>query len=358
MSITKNADKGYWEAQFYYRDWQGTMKKKHKRGFRTKKEAIEWMEEFKQQQSKNLDMKFSSFVELYFSDMENRLRINTIRSKRYIVDLKILPYFKNKKIAEITASDIRNWQNTLLKMDYSETYLKTINNQMSAIMNYAVNYYDLPKNPCKQAGSIGKSRADEMGFWTRDEFEKFIVYVKDKPQSYMAFMLLYWTGIRLGELLALTATSIDFEKKVLRITQSYQRIDREDVITAPKTRKSKRDITLPDFLVQELQEYISRLYGYMPNDRIFQFTKAFLESELRRGIKSSGVKKIRLHDLRHSHASLLISELGVSPVLVASRLGHEKIETTLSTYSHLYPNQARELADQLEVLNNKVKEFN
>ncbi|MDO5157190.1 MAG: Arm DNA-binding domain-containing protein, partial [Eubacteriales bacterium] len=146
--MTKNVERNYWEVQFYYKDWQGIQRKKHKRGFKTKKEAIAWVEQFKLQQARNLDMKFSSFVEIYFADMEQRLRENTIRSKRYIVELKILPYFKEKKVAEITAADVRKWQNILMdkKNGYSQTYLKTINNQLSAIMNYAVNYYDLPRN--------------------------------------------------------------------------------------------------------------------------------------------------------------------------------------------------------------------
>lgn len=189
-----------------------------------------------------------------------------------------------------------------------------------------------------------------MKFWTQEEFETYIEYVKDKPVSYYAFLTLFWTGIRLGELLALTLTDFNVEEKTLSITKSYQRINGKDVVTEPKTPKSKRVITLPDFLVLELEEYVSKLYGMMANDRLFSITKSFLEREMNRGAELSGVKKIRLHDLRHSHASLLISKLGAQPNLVAERLGHEKIQTTLSTYSHLYPNQSRDLADQLNEL--------
>lgn len=349
MTVTKNS-KGLWDIQFYYKDYRGKNVKKHKRNFKTKKEAVEWAEKFIVQQSHNLDMVFESFWHLYREDMGERLRENTVRTKDYIVELKILPYFGQKKITDITAADIRRWQNSLIKQGYSPTYLKTINNQLSAIFNYAVRYYDLPKNPCAQAGSMGKGRAEEMKFWTQEEFEIFIEYVKDKPISYYAFLTLYWTGIRLGELLALSLADFDAEKKTLSITKSYQRINGKDVITEPKTTKSKRVIALPDFLVIELNEYVSKLYGIMANDRLFLITKSYLEKEMNRGVELSGVKKIRLHDLRHSHASLLISKLGAQPHLVADRLGHEKIQTTLSTYSHLYPNQSRDLADQLNGL--------
>ena len=349
MNVTKNK-KGLWDVQFYYKDYTGKNIKKHKRNFRTKKEAVKWTEQFIIQQSHNLNMDFSSFWELYREDMKERLRENTIRTKDYIVELKILPYFGKKKVTEITAADIRIWQNTLIRQGFAQTYLKTINNQLNAIFNYAMKYYDLQKNPCMQAGSMGKGKAEEMRYWTQEEFETFLESVKDKPVSYYAFLTLYWTGIRLGELLALSLADFDAEQKTLSVTKSYQRINGRDVITEPKTAKGRRIITLPDFLVIELEEYVSRLYGMMANDRLFVITKTYLEKEMIRGTELSGVKRIRLHDLRHSHASLLISKLGAQPNLVAERLGHEKIQTTLSTYSHLYPNQSRELADQLNEL--------
>lgn len=356
LTVTKNEERGYWEVFFYYKDYTGKRKQKHKRGFRTKKEAVAWAEQFIVQQSHNLDMTFKSFWELYRDDMSHRLRENTVRSKDYIVKLKILPYFGEKKMADITASDIRQWQNSIMKNEYAPTYLKTINNHLSAIFNYAVKYYDLPRNPCTQAGSMGKGKAEEMQFWTQEEFEMFIDAVRDKPVSYYAFLTMYWTGVRVGELLALILSDFDADKKTLSITKSYQRIKGKDVITQPKTAKGKRVIILPEFLVAELEEYVGKLYGMMGNDRLFMVTKSYLEKEMIRGVKLSGVKKIRLHDLRHSHASLLISKLGAQPKLVADRLGHEKIQTTLATYSHLYPDQARDLADQLDNLMDEVDE--
>ncbi len=350
MTVTKNEERGYWEVLFYYKDFTGKRKQKHKRGFKTKKEAVAWAEQFIHQQSHNLDMTFEKFWELYRDDMSQRLRENSIRTKEYIVELKVLPYFGQKKVADITAADIRHWQNSMMKQGYSQTYLKTINNQLSAIFNYAVRFYDLPKNPCSQAGSMGKGKADEMQFWTKEEFDTFIECVKDKELSYYAFLTLYWTGIRLGELLALTLADLNIEEKTLSINKSYQRIEKRDVITEPKTKKGKRVITLPDFLVEELEEYVGKLYGMTEKDRLFMITKTYLEKEMIRGTKLSGVKRIRLHDLRHSHASLLISKLGAQPNLVAERLGHEKIQTTLSIYSHLYPEQARDLANQLNGL--------
>ena len=347
MKAEKDKKTGKWLIQYRYTDWQGKRRKSTKRGFATKREAEEWLRNFLITQKADFDMKFEDFWKMYYADMETRLREHTMRTKKYIVELKILPYFGNKRVNDITAADIRQWQNELIKIGYSPTYLKTINNQLSAIFNYAIRYYDLKSNPCAKAGSMGKSKAEEMDFWTGEEFRKFIDSVMNKRLSYMAFMTLYWTGMRLGELLALNPKDVDLEKRTISITKSYQRLGKKDVITPPKTPKSKRVITIPEFLAADIKDYMDSLYDLQENDRLFPITKYYLEHEMQRGIKESGVKRIRVHDLRHSHASMLI-ELGFSPLEIANRLGHEKVETTLNTYAHLYPNKQTKLAERLD----------
>ena len=347
MKAEKDKKTGKWLIQYRYTDWQGKRRKSTKRGFATKREAEEWLRNFLIKQKADFDMKFEDFWKMYYADIETRLREHTMRTKKYIVELKILPYFGNKRVNDITAADIRQWQNELIKMGYSPTYLKTINNQLSAIFNYAVRYYDLKSNPCAKAGSMGKSKAEEMDFWIGEEFRKFIDSVMNKRLSYMAFMTLYWTGMCLGELLALNPKDVDLEKRTISITKSYQRLGKKDVITPPKTPKSKRVITIPEFLAADIKDYMDSLYDLQEDDRLFPITKYYLEHEMQRGIKESGVKRIRVHDLRHSHASMLI-ELGFSPLEIANRLGHEKVETTLNTYAHLYPNKQTKLAERLD----------
>ena len=199
MKAEKDKKTGKWLIQYRYTDWQGKRRKSTKRGFATKREAEEWLRNFLITQKADFDMKFENFWKMYYADMETRLREHTMRTKKYIVELKILPYFGNKRVNDITAADIRQWQNELIKIGYSPTYLKTINNQLSAIFNYAVRYYDLKSNPCAKAGSMGKSKAEEMDFWTGEEFRRFSDSVMNKRLSYMAFMTLYWTGMRLGD---------------------------------------------------------------------------------------------------------------------------------------------------------------
>ena len=151
--------------------------------------------------------------------------------------------------------------------------------------------------------------------------------------------------------LALTLNDFDFDKNTVSITKNYARVNNQDIIQTPKTPKSKRTITLPAEIMEMVKEYGGMLYDYKPTDRLFPTQKSFLTREMVRGCKLSGVKKIRIHDLRHSHASLLI-ELGFAPLLISERLGHENVETTLNTYSHLYPNKHGEVA---EILSNLMR---
>ena len=165
----------------------------------------------------------------------------------------------------------------------------------------------------------------------------------------MAFLLLYWTGMRIGELLALTYNDINLEEKTISINKSYQRLKGKDMITQPKTPKSIRVITMPDFLAEEFREYCSHLYGIMKKERLFRFTKSHMEHCMATGIERSGVKRIRLHDLRHSHISHLI-DLGFSAVAIADRVGHESIDITYR-YSHLFPSKQVAMADRLDAVN-------
>ncbi|MFQ9979742.1 MAG: tyrosine-type recombinase/integrase [Clostridium cadaveris] len=252
-----------------------------------------------------MGMLFQDFVNLYFEDMKHRLKESTIISKHYMVDKKILPMFRKIPINEITPKDIRKWQNGLTAYrdgkgkPYAQTYLRAINNQITAMFNYAVKYYDLRENPCTKAGSMGKSNAEEMQFWTKAEFEQFIAAVQDKPASYTAFMTMYYTGMRVGELCALTPADVDLENNTITINKTFQRINGKDVVWAPKTPKSNRVITIPQTLADCLKTYMDKCYE-------------------------------------------------IQPLLIADRLGHEKIRTTLNTYSHLYPNKQVEVAQQLE----------
>ena len=303
MPAYKDEKTGKWFAKFYYTNWQGIKKQKWKRGFATKKEALGFERDFLEKQSANPDMTFQNLYEIYMEDMAARLKQSTLLTKKAVLQTHILPFFGSKPINEIKASDVRRWQAKLMSLpnNYSQTYLKKINTELNSIINYAKRFYDLNTNPCGKAGTIGKAKAEEMDYWTYDEYIAFREGVKDKSLSYICFEVLYWTGMREGELLALSPADIDLDNKTISINRTYQRIEGKDVFTSPKTRKSKRKIPIPDFLCQELSDYIQSRYMLDADERLFPVTKSYLSHEMIRGCKNTGVKKIRIHDIRHPY---------------------------------------------------------
>lgn len=347
-----------WWCKFYYTDYTGEKKQKKKRGFKLQREAKEWERTFLEKQQSDITMSLSAFTTLYIDDMRTRLRTTTINNKERLIKDKIIPAFGKMRLCDITPTMIRKWQNDIMTtlngngQPFTQTYIKCINNQLSAIFNYAVRYYGLNQNPCRIAGTIGKSKTERMSFWTFEEFSK-VIHIIDEIEPYTIYMTMYYTGMRIGEVLALTRNDIDLNTGIIHIVKSMQRIKKEYVITAPKTPKSKRDVTIPPLLVDCLQTYINRLYMPSDNELIFKLSRESIRKKLNAYCLKAEVKKIRLHDFRHSHASLLI-EMGFSPLLIAERLGHENIETTLNIYSHLYPNKQNEVSERLQALSSTV----
>lgn len=353
MAAFKDEKTGQWEVLCYYKDYTGKRKQKHKRGFLKKRDAQEWERNFKLQQDSNLDMKFGEFVELYMNYEESRTKHSSFATKTHMVEKKILPYFKNKNIREITASDIIQWQDEIMKMKdnrtgkpLSQPYLRTIYAQISAIFNHAVRMYGLSNNPAKQAGGMGGDSDEEMRFWTTEEYRRFSDVVADKPRSFYAFEILYWCGIRKGELMALTKKDFDFDKKELSITKTYSKEKGIEYLTTPKTKKSNRKVIMPEFICDEMKMYFKSLYRYRPTDRIFTFSQSYLGHEMDRACPIANVERIRVHDLRHSHVSLLI-HLGYNAVAIAKRVGHETERITYR-YAHLFPTVQTEMAAKLD----------
>lgn len=354
MSIHKDSN-GTWKVAYSYTDWQGNKKRSTKRGFATKREAAAWEREFLSKSETKMDMTFGSFVKIYEKDKGKRICENTWGTKDNIMQTKILPYFKDRKMNEIKSTDIIAWQNVLmdLKKDngepYSPSYLKTIHNQLSAVFNHAVNFYDLPKNPARNVRKMGRAPKKEMLFWTEQEYKQFSYEMMSKPVTFYAFEILYWCGLRIGELLALTPKDFNFNNNTVTISKSYQRLNGKDVITPPKTEKGNRVVKMPEFLAVEISEYIKSIYSIKDTDRVFSvISKNHIERQMKTGSAKAGVKKIRIHDLRHSHVSLLI-HMGYSVVAIADRMGHEGAEITYM-YGHMFPSTQDDMALKLDTL--------
>ena len=353
MSVYKDTKNNTWKVYYRFTDWQGKVHQSTKRGFPTKREALAWEREQLHKAEADLNMTFESFIDTYTADMKNRLKENTWHTKEHIIRTKLLPYFAKRKMNSIQPKDIIAWQNEMIKCRdksgeaYSPVYLKTLHNQLSAIFNHAVKFYGLKDNPAAKVGNMGKAKAIEMLFWTQEEYKKFSEEMMDKPVSFYAFEILYWCGIREGELLALTPADFDLDKRTVTINKTFQHTGGKDIITPPKTEKSNRTITMPRFLADEMQEYLKMQYDIGLDNRMFPVTKSYLYREMQRGCQETSVKRIRIHDLRHSHISLLIDQ-GFSAVAIADRVGHESVDITYN-YAHLFPSRQTEMADKLDM---------
>ena len=351
MPAYKDEKRGTWFAKFRYTDWTNKVKYVTKRGFATKREAIQWERDFVAQKNGRPDMSFENFVEIYRQDRNPRLKVSTIQTKDNIIDTKILPYFGKRSLNDISSSDVIKWQNTLLEFrdengkTFSKVYLKMVHNQLSAIFNHAVRFYKLNENPARIAGNMGSEREIEMKFWTKEQYLQFAEVMMDYPLAYYCFEVLYWCGIREGEMFALTPADFDFVAKEVSINKTYHFLNGEEIITEPKTPKSKRKVSMPDFLCDEIQDFMKMQCDLKPTDRLFPVGKSYLYRMMGTGCAKAGLPKIRVHDLRHSHVSLLI-DMGFSAVAIATRMGHESSDITYR-YAHMFPSVQTEMADKL-----------
>lgn len=346
MPVYKDEITNTWYCRLYYSTWDGKKKQTTKRGFKTKKAARQWEDETKAANVSDMSVTLETFVNMYFSDKKGELKDRSIKNKRYMIETHILPYFGTKKMNEIKPPEIIQWQNTMREKGFSQTYLRMIQNQLTALFTHASNIYGLTANPCKKVKKMGKSDADELSFWTKEEYDKFIATIDENDRYYTLFELLFWTGCREGEALALTRNDIDFGNNQIHITKTYYRTGGKDIITTPKTEQSVRVVDIPEFLKNELKHYVNRLYMYPADERIFPVVAEAVQHKMKRHIEKSGVKKIRVHDLRHSHVAYLIHQ-GVEPLMIKQRVGHRDIKITLNTYGHLYPNEQKKLAEML-----------
>lgn len=339
-----------WYAAFWYTDWSGKKKKKKKEGFLKRAEALAFEREFLLQNNRSCDMTFSSLIDLYLVDSEHRIRVGTRETQKSIIEKWIIPFFGDLPVSDIDAVTIRAWQNSVMASvnprsgrPYAPTYIRTINSRLSAIFNFAVRFYGLPVNPCLAAGFMGKKKAGRMDFWTLTEFGLAMDQVSNWSFR-LAFNLVFWLGLREGECLALQPADI-LPSKMVRVDKTHHRRSGENSTGPPKTDNSIRDVSMPDFLYEEVQRYLGALHEVEDEDRIFYFQKGTLGRVLDDVSASAGVKRIRVHDLRHSHAAHLV-ELGYSIVAVAERLG-DTVEVAMSTYAHLYPDKMDQVVADL-----------
>ena len=335
-----------WFCKFYYQDADGKRRQKLKRGFNLKREADAWEREFLTElraEHEALNLNWPEFVDLFDKDTAKTLAEHSYQTRSYILRNHVRDAF-NQPVSEIMPNTIQAWTNSLAENN-SLTHARNIYTQMRAVFNHAMRLYGLSPNPCHRVRPPTKREApEEMQFWTYEEFAQVIDNIDD-IKARTAVILLYWSGIRKGELLALQWA--DFKGNTLNISKSLQRLRGRSVVTPPKTAGSVREILLPSQATEALLAWRGSSPQIADDDCIFDWEKRFIEQGIMDGCEGSGVKRIRVHDLRHSHASYLISR-GANIKLIAKRLGHTKTSVTLDTYSHLFPSDEHSIVDIME----------
>lgn len=346
MSVRKDEKRRTWSVTFYYTEWNGERVRHRKTGFKTKKEAQEYERDFLQNHSGTPKMSFSALCDLYLDDLRGRVKKSTYSNRKIFIDTCCIPILGNMQIGDITPAVVRRWQSQMIDRGYAPGTLREHHTSLSSIFNFAERYYSLSANPARLCGTMGKTSRGNMAIWS----PKQVAAVEHEMENEIArtmLDLMFWTGIRVGEALALTPA--DINGNMLSITKTARIVDGERHISTPKTPRSRRDIIMPNSVGNLINSYISRLPDAAPETPLFEISRAGFRLLLNRAAERAGVPRIRVHDLRHSHASLLI-EMGCNPVLIAERLGHENAQTTLQIYSHLYPNKHNEVATNLDKL--------
>lgn len=358
-------------AKFYYKNWKGEQKQELKRGFKRAKDAKAYEIEFLSKIATNPTVPFTILAEKYIENCKIKaLKVTTLSNKEYLIHKHILPIFSDKRIGDIDTYMISEWQKSMYTSpeNYAPTYIHNINNLLKYIFDYAVKIYKLPNNPVRICGSIGKARNDHIDYWTPEEFMQFVTALQDtkrnrsaqikrKVDEYtlaVAFTTLFFCGLRVGELLALTQNDIDFEHSRLLISKTYKRFKGHDLLMSPKTKASNRNIKMPAFVKDLLFEFIHKLPFDDPNQRIFQ---GISYNSLYRAIHSEakliGLKEIRVHDLRHSCASML-ANAGCDYKQIKEYLGHNDVRMTLNVYTHLYPQKFDQITTKIDTLVSKI----
>lgn len=343
----------------------GKRKQINKGGFVRKKDAEAAARKIETTIDENLYVEpskeiFSEFIEKWFyGHYQNRIKAPTVRNRRYILEKHILKnnFFLNKEISKITTVDIDAFYNEKIKGDYSTSYIRQMHQLLNQAFAQAVKWGEIPNNPVADADPPSVTYG-ELSIWSIDEIKSFLKACKGE-RHFITFLLAIYTGMRRGEILGLKWSDIDFDNQIIHVNRSLAYVPQSGfVFTNLKTKSSRRLIPVPQSVIEELktqkniQNAWKELTGdlYQDQDLVVCTNTGGMQSPqnvirvMKRITKKANVNQIRFHDIRHTHASILIAER-VDIAQIAARLGHVNPRITLEFYAHLLPGSQNEVAD-------------
>lgn len=372
MAIYKDTKRKTWYFRVYIKDHNEKKVQRQRNGFKTKAEAksaeYDFLNKMNLTMSNPLEhtkISFQQLYNIYMQDKKQKLKYQSIRTIKNKFENHILPYFKDYDITSITNKDYLDWKDKILTKGFSFKYNSSLHTCMVGILNYAMKFYNLNSNIASKVGNFSKKDyIEKNNFWTYDEFNKFIQVV-DILEYYVLFFVLYNTGLRLGEILALDWNHFIIDR--IKVDKTLIRGKKNDtyLFNTPKTKTSIREIILDNYTAEALdtlKRYYKNFVGFNENWFIFGGVRPLSSTTIERKknyyCKKANVKQIRIHDFRHSHATLLLSKK-VPITVISKRLGHSNTATTLKIYSHLIPEDEYVATSTLENLynDNKIRAF-
>lgn len=329
--MIKKLTDGSWCYRFYCNG-----KDYRKRGFKTKHEAQD-SENKKRAEIKGFVIEtnnLSVLIENYLIKRKTRVKLPTYKKDEMMLNKYVLSTFKSA--SSLSVYQVQKWKNDIVKLGYKEEYTNQIIKTFRAFLNYASKWTYIDPLIFDELDIVKLYEIkEEMQIWSVDEFNKFISVIDDAYYKIL-FETLYWSGLRISELRALTKK--DIKDNYLYINK---RLDSKYTknFTTLKTANSQRKVLMPKWIINELLT--------IPNDLLFPTSETHIRRLLDKYIKVANVPPIRIHDLRHSHASWLFQN-GVNIKAISQRLGHSSVSITLDTYVHLLPDNQNDIVDLIE----------
>ncbi len=356
MPTYKDEKTNTWYCQFYHTDWNGQRKHTTKRGFKLKREAEQYELKTKYRPTEQ-DITIGTLLEMYKSYLDQRVKIGTLKPTTHLryttlIQLYIAPYFlPDTLLKSITTESINLWLINLMSYTSSHTghslntsTISTAKTQLCSILNYATRKKLLSVNPIRDAEKLPAAKKKTVAVWTLEQYNVFYNSLR-KEQHRLAFNLMFFCGLRIGEVLALTPADVNTDGTI-SIHHTLARVRKQKMLLAPKTPSSERTISVPQFVYDQLVNYISHLYDCSPDDCIFNVGTKNFANLLDYHSKKFNLPRLTPHGLRHSSASILLKLTG-DIAMVSQRLGHKDPRITLQVYAHMLPGADKEASKLL-----------
>lgn len=353
MPIYKDETRGTYTVKVSHTDKFGKRKYSTKRGFKMRREAKQWEDNYfiaLEDNSLINGLSFETLSKHYYDWYKEKNKLSSSDSLKSHIKVNLKPFFQNVNVHNMTAQDILKWHEYMKGKELSTSYIISAQGHLTGMLNHGIRFFDLKTNVSSIAGNIKDTDKVERNVWKLEEFERFYSLIDD-VQHKALFRTLFFSGMRKGELRALTWEDIHFDLGYIDINKTNYK----GVIQPPKSKSSNRLVYMPQHTMDILQQYKSWYKANQPYKESYvifgSFHKAVSETTIDRWYDryqtGSGLKRIKIHEFRHSHITDCIFRAGMKKDLVMKRVGHANLNYIDEVYSNPYSDIQKQAADSL-----------